>query len=276
MAWKRVIELDIGPGTQGLRVSALDLTFQVIRSNELTNNEALFTIYNAQKDTRDKILKKGNNLVFRAGYEDENNVSPIFIGTITYSNSFRDGPDWVTDIRADDIYANDKKLTYDNIVDFSYKSGTPLSNILQDTAAVLSVPILGLENVTTKLNNGFVYSGPIGKMLRDFAKLLKNEEVGLYFDSSEMVLYKIGEKQESVFGITRITETSGLIGTVEEITEEEKEDDRKRIALTSLLRPELKPNMVINVQKGVYIIEKFEHVGDTFGGDFLSHIEAVE
>ena len=137
------------------------------------------------------------------------------------------------------------------------------------------MPILGLENVTKKINKGLVHSGTIGALLRDFEKLLRDDDIGLYFDSSEMVIYKKGEKKESVFGITRITSNSGLI-SLEKITNAEKEDDKKRIAVTSLLRPEIKPNMVINVEKGVYIIEKFEHVGDTFGGDFLSNIEAVE
>ena len=82
MAWGRIVELSVGSEGEGLLISDLDIDFKVIKSLTFADNYAEFRIYNAKEETRTKILKKGNNLIFKAGYEDEA-VNTLFVGNIS-------------------------------------------------------------------------------------------------------------------------------------------------------------------------------------------------
>ena len=99
MAWGRITTLTVGFQGSGFIVSDLDMDFEVNRSITLSENTAEFTIYNAKESTRKEVLKQGANVIFEAGYEDET-VSTLFAGNITYSSSMKKGMDWVTEIKA--------------------------------------------------------------------------------------------------------------------------------------------------------------------------------
>jgi len=279
MAYHRKLQFDIGAGGIGLRISDLQMSFNVERHVDLSSNSAQFIIYNAKEQTRKEILKNGNNIIFKAGYEDENTFfGTVFIGTVISSRSYKAGSDWITEIEGGDIGNNQQKLTY-QIVSLSYVSRTPLSLIILDVVSILNVPVFGIENVTTILNNGFVYSGTIGGAIKKIKQILNTNDVNLYFDNGEMVIYRLGD-QNSRFGIVRLTQKNGLVGTPQDITDEDKQDDKKRISFSSLLNAKIKPNTIININSntinGTFIVEKANFIGDNFGGDFLCNGEAIE
>lgn len=278
MAFKRVVELDVGPGGIGLRVSGLDMDFSIKRTIELSKNSAEFTIYNAKESTRNQILKIGNNVVFKAGHEDEKNIATCFLGTISASLTVKNGPDWVTTVTALDI-GNNKKPLKTQTISISYVENTPFVQVLNDFSTLISTPLFGVENVTNTLSNGIVFAGTVGGFEKVIRDMLSASDNALYFDNGEMVIYKKGV-QNSKFGVVQISQRSGLIGSVEDISDDSKQDSKKRIGFTSLLNPKYRPGGLVNVQsetvKGVYSVEVVGHNGNNYGGDFFTTIEAIE
>lgn len=279
MAFNRIVEVEIGNniGTN-LRLSNLDIAFEIERSFDLSSNTANFTIYNAKEETRQKILKPKNNIIFKAGYEDEGNTGTIFTGIITESTSKKQDTEWMTEIQATDFSSNTSNLLKET-AELSYSKRTPLSQIVNDVRGLLNVPLAGLDNITTVLNHNFVYSGDMRGLIKELEKVLLPINLGLYFDNSEMVIYVLGQ-QNSKFGTVRITPQSGLIGEIEEIKDDKKDDGKKRYSISTLLNPKIKPNVLVQVQSskvnGLFIVEKVRFTGDNFGGDFTCGIEAVE
>lgn len=286
MAFKRIIQVDIGQNNNtGVRISNLNLSFETERSVDFESNFGNFKIYNAKKETRNKTLIKGNNLFLRCGYEDENNLALVFAGYIVESSSKLEGTEWVTDLVVRDIGNN-----VDNVIkakkSLNYSSNTRMSVIVNDIANIIDVPIIGLNNISNVvLNNGFVFTGSYTNALKKLNKIAGINNVGIYFDQSELVIYLKGT-QDTRFGVVTLSPRSGLLGEVEEITDElEPRSEtkeaviRKIVRFTSLLNPKLKPNTVIkldsNKVKGAFIIERVKNVGDNLGGDFVTQGEAL-
>jgi len=283
MAFKRVIQMDVGQNNAtGLRISSLNVGFTIERSITRADNTAIFQVYNAKEETRKKILARGNNIIFKAGYEDEGNLGLIFSGIITDSDTKKDGVTWVTEIQSMDI-GNDLNSILKQIATVSYSAGVQLSAVTLDIIGLLGTPVAGIANLTgITLNNGFVYSGSISGLIRKLRKIFRANNIGLYFDLGEFVIYRLGFA-DSVFGVVNITPKSGLIGEVSianDETEDDDEKERQRIAFVSLMNPKIKPNTVINIQSekvnGAYIVEKATYAGDNFGGDFSINVECVE
>lgn len=279
MAFGRVLQLDIGNNNGiGLRVSGLNFTFEVERSVERENNYARINIYNAKKETRDKVLIRGNNISLKCGYRDENNLGLVFFGVIEQSTSRRENSEYITEIYATDFGSNQINIKK-QITSFNFSPGITYSTVLQNLSSILNVPISGIENVSSiVLNNGLVFYGTIIQLVKLLQKKLNSYGVGLYFDLGEMVIYNLGT-QSSKFGIVRISPKSGLIGEVEEIIDEE-DKGKKRIVFRSLLNPKLKPNTIIQVKStkvnGAFAIQKIIFNGGNTGEeDFIAEVEAL-
>jgi len=280
MAYNRVVTLNvINNSAQIVQIGTLDFEFNIVRSIDFTNNTAEFIIYNAAFVTRQNILKKGNNIVFSAGYEDEGNIASVFFGTIFTSTSVKQETEWITSIQAIDIGNNNQPLVFEPIA-LSYIANTLLIQVINDISSILGIPVFGLQNVAAiQLSNGLVHAGTINQLLDKINNILKQNELSLYIDNSQLVIYNIGLKN-SIFGVVAISKYNGLVGNVEEIIDENGTDEKKRIRFTSLLNPQIKPNTVISIISenitGAYFVEAVNHRGDTYGGEFFSIVEAAE
>lgn len=283
MAYKRSVELVVGGNNNlGLLISALDISFDIERSYKIESNTARFTVYNAQKETRDKILTVDNNIILKAGYEDEG-IGTIFTGVIFESRSKKTNTEWVTEIIANDYGANNSNI-YKYIINNAYKAGIPINTVILDLISLLGITVNGLDNSSDiYVNNAKVFSGLLKNVVNNIRNVLKVNGCGLYFDNSEMVIYKLGQ-QVSTFGVVNVSAKSGLVGEVEEITKNTKKDDiivKKRYAFMSLMNPKIRPNSLINLESdnvnGLFIVEKVNFRGDNFGGsDFGCRVEVVE
>jgi len=289
MASGRIVNLIVGKNNGlGLEISNLNVEFDIDRSYKIESNTAHFKIYNTSKETRDKILKVDNNIILKAGYEDEE-TGIIFNGVIFDVHSKKTKTEWVTEIIAND-YGTNKKNIYKLTINNAYKEGIPISMVINDIIGILGITVNGLQNCSDiYMNNAKVFSGLIKDVMKNISNILKVNGVGIYFDSNEMVIYKLGE-QTSTFGIVNLTPQNGLIGEVEEITDNSKEDTtnssnndkvKKRYAAVSLMNAKIKPNTLIKLKSsnvnGLFIVEKVNFIGDNFGGsDFGCRIEVIE
>lgn len=280
MAYKRIIQCDIGTNSgTNLRISDLDLSFSIERNTDVQSNSAVFTIYNAKQETRNNVLRIGNNIILRTGYEDENNLGIIFSGLITDVSSKRSGVDYVTELEATDL-GSDLNSILKTKISLTYKAGQSLSVIINDLAGLMQTPVIGIENASSIiLNNGFVFAGSISKAIKKVRKIAFANGLGVYFDLGELVIYQIGIAN-SIFGIVRVTENSGLVGEVEDITDDKEENAKKRVGFSSLMNPKIRPNSVIvlatNKKNGAYVVERCVFKGGTKTDEFVVEVEAVE
>jgi hypothetical protein len=279
MAFNRQIQLLIGEN-KGLNlvISDLNVSFDIIRNYKSESNTATFTIYNAKKETRDKIIQKDNNIILKAGYEDEG-IGIIFSGLVFEGSSKRQGTEWITEIIAIDYGKNITNI-FKQTVSFSYKEGISITTVINDIIAILNISVSGLENASQIiLNNAKIFSGTLKNVIKNITNILKVNGVGLYFDNNEMIIYNLGE-QNTKFGIINITPTSGLLGSPEEIIDNSDVNKKKRYNLTSLMNSKIRPNALINLKSeninGLFIVEQVNFQGDNFGGDFNCQLEVSE
>jgi len=279
MAYNRKIELIIGQNTGlGLLISDLNISFDIIRNYKLEDNTATFTIYNAKKDTRKKIVQRNNNIILKAGYEDEG-MGTIFSGFVYEGSSKKRGTEWVTEIIANDYGKNSINI-FKETVNFSYTQGIPITIIINDIVSLLGITVSGLENAASiTMNNAKVLSGSLKNAIKNITNILKVNGVGLYFDNNEMVIYNLGQ-QNSKFGIVNISPRSGLIGSVEEIIDNSSQNTKKKYSFTSLMNFKIKPNTLIKLTtedtNGLFIVEQANFKGDNFGGEFNCTVEVTE
>lgn len=274
----RRVELDVGEGGVGLEVSGLDVEFKVRRSVTLGENVARFRIYNAQSQTRKDILKVGNTLVFKAGYEDEG-IGTIFVGQITQATSAKRSGDWMTDVQATSLRGQDKSLEYVTL-SLSYGAGTKVVSPLRDVAAALGLTVFGSDQAQVSMANGFVYAGSARGALTQIEKVLRPLGRGLYVDNASVVVYDLGQQASGVFGSSLLGYDTGLLEAEDVTDAQDREGGRRRVRWRSILVPKIAPSGLITIDtlglSGTFIVQQVEHLGDNFGGDFNSEGEALE
>lgn len=274
MAFSRVVELSVGENGRGLLFSQLDIDFRIEKTITLANNTAEFTIYNAKESTRKDVLKKGNNLIFSIGYEDEA-VGTVFVGNITASQSHKSGNTWITKVKASSIRSKDQPLQVIPI-SLSYGVNTPLSQPLNTLANASGLVISGIANTTNiRMSNGWVYAGTFGGALRYIKSILDSNNMGMYIDNNEIVIYKIGVA--SRYKTVLLSYTGGLL-SVKDITK--TGEKKKRIQFTSLIIPQIRINGVVSLKNtktndGSYIVDKLLLEGNSYGGKFETVGEAT-
>lgn len=274
MALNRIVNLSIGVDGTGLLLSQLDIDFNIEKNTNVSANFAEFTIYNAKESTRKNVLKKGNNLIFELGYDDEA-VAVVFIGNIIESFSEKIGPDWVTKIKAYTIRSKTDALQVAT-VSLSYTANTPVSSPLNAIAQSYGLIVSGLSNISSlKLPNGWTYAGTFNGAIRYIKGILENKNFGLYIDNNEILIYKIGEAAR--YKVIILSYDGGLI-SVRDISK--TEEQKKRIEFKSIIIPQVRINGAIVVtgtplNDGTYIVDKLKISGNNYGGDFNIVGEAV-
>lgn len=267
MAFNRVVELSIGEDGTGVLISALDIDFRVEKTATLAENYAEFTIYNAKESTRNDILKKGANVILSLGYEDEA-VGTVFIGNIDKATSSKKGPDWITKIKAYTIRSKDAPLEIIPI-SLSYGPGTSVAQPIRAISQAAGLTLSGVENVQSiTLPNGWVFAGTFKGALRYLKGILDANDIGIYIDNSEVVLYQLGVA--SRYKVVLLSTTGGLL-SITDITK--AEETKKRIEFTSLVIPQIRVNGVVTVtgtdtNNGSYIVDQFSIDGNNYGGKF--------
>ena len=266
MAWDRVTELSVGADGQGLLISDLDIDFKIVKSLTFADNYAEFRIYNVKEETRNKVLKKGNNLIFKAGYQDEA-VNTLFVGNITEAVSGKSVVDRVIDIKCLSGRGVDGVIQSE-YVSLTFTPGTLLSRPISQLANLYGMVVYGLENANIKLPNGWQYCGKVSGAFRYIDGILKSNDCGMYKDDKEIVIYKEGTA--SRIAVVVLTYAGGL-KSVKDITDLSK-DTKTRLEFESLIIPQCQVNSVVNIREnginGFFTVEKLTYQGNNYGGDF--------
>lgn len=201
MALDRILEVLVGSESSSqdflikntaTKISDLDVSFNIIRTNRPSDNKAKFTIYNAKKETREKVLQEGNNIIMNAGYADEKNIGLVYAGNISEVTTEVDGPDIITHISATTYRGKDKNSDTINVT-LNFEPGSDMGQVLDALALLMGFNLRGKPNATSvKLPNGFHYVGSAGNCMRQCYSILAANQFSLVKDNQDMFVFRFG------------------------------------------------------------------------------------
>ena len=258
----------------------LRATFSVSKTSNKDPNKASVRIYNLNSLHRMQ-LQFGAEIIatpetawnwpltIEAGYVGSRSL--IFSGDIRFVDTRREGPDWVTDIEADD---GGKDYTGARL-NVAFGPGTTVQTILIECAKALNV---GLGNSAAQFaaarfrkgfvnfRKGVVVTGLVSKTLDKYVT-----SAGYKWSIQDGQLQVLGPDEALLDIAIKLDSKSGLIGAPER-------GEKGSLRATSLLQGAIKPGRRVEMQTldviGPYKVIDVNHSGDTWGNDWYSSFEA--
>lgn len=250
-------------------------------------NPCTISIYNLGPKSRPLVSKYNNLVVLQAGYG--NNPQNLFTGNILTAKTFKQGPDYITEMQVvDGLFAYQNSM-----VNLNFDKGVTQSQILNaivtqlKTAGVNSGIVQGVPD--TPYNQGVVVSGKATDKIKEICD--KNNLVFSIQDNNVVILPSGQAKSDQIISLD---ENTGLIGIPEirDLTAVTSATDLEagssttvavkakapRIGFRCLMNPLIGCHQQINIKSkfvnGVYTTTLVQHSGDTFGADWYTDAEA--
>ena len=193
--------------------------FTALARGTPTTNTAHFFIYNLPEKVRNDILKDlYSNLdyypiSFSAGYVYEPSTPPVFVGNVRWAYSYRQGPDWITEL---DCVDGGGAIEIANCEE-SLVSGTALGQVYR----VLCQAIVGVKRDVTGFfiskafddsedSRGIVLSGNAWEEL--VRRVIPNN-TQLFINKGKIYIVLQNEYVSIPGGFATISEETGLIGS---------------------------------------------------------------
>jgi hypothetical protein len=288
----KIVEVWIGNNITFTQVNVVDLKieFDIEKTNTINPNTATIKIYNLSENSRGLIsnIKKPQDawILVRAGYLDEQGAQDIYKGNIIRITNQKEPPNVIITIEAQDgIYQSNIRLS------LGYPSGTPIKRIISDITKKMKVTI-DSGSVELPTNTTFRFS-TIGRAEDSLNRLCAKINYEWCIINGKI---KFTKKGDGDMGKTlRLDYNSGLIGSPVKVHDAVRDNDKMNAGtggfqilatkqgnyaltiqgweVTSLLQPTIEPKSKIiikseDMDEGAYIVEKVQHKGDNWDGDF--------
>ncbi len=255
-------------GDKNISKPMLKVIFNIEKSTDRDPNKATITVHNLAERTR-KELQKEQPVIVQAGYT--NTIQQIFSGDITYISHAREGVDWVTTLQC-----NDGARQYVSArLSVSFGPGTQFRSLLQTLAEALGVGLGNAQGQFTagdfrgglvEFTKGVVVSGKVSDILDKYVTT-----AGFKWSLQDGQLQILKPGQTTTEELVVLTKDSGLIGSPE-VGEE------GIVSAKSLLQGTIRPGRRIRIESlevdGTFKIERVSHVGDSWGTDWYTELEA--
>lgn len=290
----RSVIVKVYPATgQARKIDGLRVKFRVVKTSESHPNTAELDIYNLSDATRTMFEAKDSRVELQVGYkgvptngflgigagDGNGNVETVFIGNVAkavpkteghggkakkhrFSQTVMQGVDRITKVQLADgenRYRN-ARLTK------GFPPNTTLNQVIDELTGALGLNKGAREGLPNrKYANGLTLSG----LVRDHMNVLTKGNALQWSiqDEALQIIPKNGQTSESVIVLSP---KSGLVGSPQ------KTD--KGLEFSSLLQPQIRPGRRVKIDsafiKGIFVIRKVTHEGDSHDGDFLSKCEA--
>lgn len=252
-----------------LRITDLDVAFDVFRSLKREPNTAELSVWNLNEDHRQQIREAREIVVqIEAGYGGENAL--IFLGDLRDAHTERDGPDLVTKLSSAD---GGKKARVAR-VSHTYQPNTSLASVLRNAAQALGVGIgnaeeavaaADLEGAGTIFPHGAVVSGNAAAELDGLLR-----SAGLEYSIQNGQLQVLDRNQFLRGTAVRLTAATGLIGSPSEGSD-------GVVTARCLMIPDVFPGRRVRFDSpevsGFFRVETATYTGETAGEDWGIEIE---
>lgn len=282
--YDRKVKLTVAPPVAGtftrvnqqmaMVIADLRVKFKVTKTLRKEPNNSEIEVYNLSPNSRGVLKDKGVRVWLEAGYGTA--LGQLFVGDCRFCQHYRDkgnGTDIITKFELGD---GERAFAHGR-VNASFKGGTTKADILKKLAQQSGWDLGNIADFYASLGQkqlqGHVAWGKANKAIDDLLR-----SAGLTYsvqDGKIQILPLTGYMPQPAI---LLDSDHGLIGSPEFGTAEKKGKART-LKVKSLLQADLKPggriNLQAEVQKGVFVIQKVEHVGDNYGGDWFSNCEVV-
>lgn len=268
----RAFELNVS----GRDLSGLDVSFEVVRSSDATQNTASVSIANLNESSRRFLHEQDQGCVveLRAGYRDQATLPLMFKGRLRVVSSKRQGADWVTSVETGD---GDVARTAE--ISKTYPEGFDVKGIVQDLVKTMRAEagnlISALKGAPDKKLDGTLVVHERGD--RTLQRLLDGLDLeGSWQNDALQVVRKGGSLSASA---VVVGPTSGLIGNPELQGKRtlKGKTTNALMRFDTLLNVELSPARLVvldsDTWSGTCVVRKVTHTGDSSGGDWQSSVE---
>lgn len=215
MKFGRIFSLYVeGRDGKHTMTSPLTCRFKVSNNCLFTSGSATIQIYNLTQDTRSDLYKDAyeiaiyKKVILAAGYENEPSVPIIFQGNVLKAFSYRQGPDWITEIQGlDGGFAIDNSS-----INLTKPSPYDVEDLLTDTVKsmqpTLNLGVIGSFNFPN--SRGITFSGnPWDLITRLMCPLLGQA----YIDREVVNIVRQWEYIQDEGQLDIISADTGMIGT---------------------------------------------------------------
>jgi hypothetical protein len=256
-----------------VRVTDLDMSFNVTRSLSREPNTAELNIWNLRESTRQTIQSKSRVRVkIEAGYAEQQ-LTSIFDGFVEDVHTLRDGPDNVTTIRTSDGGRKQRRARTNR----SFGRGARVERVLRRLARDLDV---GQGNINEAVANGSFEglgrewaNGTVvsGNAAEELSRILTSAGFDWSIQDGNL---QILARQAAVQGTAvLLTPDTGLVETP-------TVDPDGIVTAKMLLIPDVFPGRKLNIISrefdGIFRAKKCEYIGDTAGNEWFIEVEAEE
>lgn len=229
----------------GMDVSQLRCTFNIVKTIQMEPNSSEITIYNLNAQTENFIMISGKRVTVEAGYEGSQ-FGLIFDGDIL--QTFREREDGNTFKLTIIALDSDRAINFD-ISNFSLVRGQTARDIVEHIVNKASNPV-DIGSISEKLNGQKLTRGKVvfGKASDYIRQLAKSHELQYYMDDGRLHLISLDELPEGE--IFELNPQSGLIGTPEQTD--------YGLSGQCLLNPQIKLNSLIHIDNSLVRAKRIE------------------
>ena len=248
-------------------VNDLFVSFDIEKTSEKTPNKARIQIHNLNQTSRSTLQQRDVFVRLDVGYAGQ--FDEIFSGNMFKGKSERTANEWITTLET-----GDGQEAFKSQVNTSLGPGTTSQQVVDTLAAALGAGIGAIKGLATDIfQNGIVLTGDVEARMDE---IMDKQGLEWSIQDGKLQILPPDEPSEEL-GIL-ISPNTGLIGAP--IEREETDAAGKFIEFASLLRPQLKPGVAIQIASrdvnGIFKIRKANMTGDNKLGEFESRCEAKE
>jgi hypothetical protein len=258
------------------RFDGLHLHFKVTKTLTGDANPAEISVFNLAAASRAALPTKDVPVVLVAGYVGATEV--IFAGDIRTVDHVRQGPDWVTHLRAGDGEACFER-SYSVA---SFGPNTPITAVFEAFAKDLGVSV---KDALQRLRSGDVkaafstflqgYSAQ-GRTVRELDRVTKAAALEWSIQDGVLQLLEPGKVTADV--AVKLSAKTGLIGSPDH-GKPQKPNAPSYLHAKSLLNGGLRPGRAVVLEaadrSGDYRVERVTHVGELDGQAWYSQVDLV-
>lgn len=258
---------------EGSKQPLLKMKFKAEAAGTSSPNKITLSIWNLNKNSRTKVQIKGAPILVQAGYSGF--VRVMFRGDARFATTSRQGANWVTTIQGGDGQNVHKSAR----INENLAAGTSIGDVLKKLGDALIAEGLDAGNLLAKVSagsirdkltewtNGGVLSGKATEIMREVAG-----SMGYQFSIQRGAISLLEDDEVTEDQAILLSPSTGLIGSPE------VGEDGKVTAL-SLLNGDIFPGRKLQIDSaeidgGFFKTTKAVYIGDTWGGDWNTKIEA--
>jgi len=254
-----------------VNVKDLRVKFRVEKNLGKEPNPCSLTIHNLSETTRAETINKPLHVRISAGYEDEG-PKRIFTGDLMWSSSIKPKATWVTTMELGD---GNRSYSFAR-TNRGFKKGVTIRTALKEVAK--SMGLKAPDNISDSAFDKQFTSGLSleGASRREMDRLTKLAGFGWSIQDGTLQMLKKG--RSNPIEVITISQDTGMLG-VPEFGPPAKKKDKPVLEVRTYLDGRFKPGNLILMQaariRGLFVIQRVLHEGDTHGPEWYSSLEAI-